>query len=209
MNKLSIAGAALALSMATVGLAPGANAAVLYDNGPINAGVNAWTIDFIFAVSDSFTLAQASTVTGVNFGVWAFPGDTMASVDWAITTTPGTYPVDGSAAVGTSFLYTNGFGYDISLDSFSTGGVSLAAGTYYLVLQNAVTTNGDPISWDENDGPSSATENTVGAIGSESFQILGTTGGVPEPATWALMLVGLGGLGATLRSRRFKSAQTA
>jgi hypothetical protein len=28
------------------------------------------------------------------------------------------------------------------------------------------------------------------------------TGGVPEPATWSLMLIGFGGLGAALRSRR-------
>jgi hypothetical protein len=30
----------------------------------------------------------------------------------------------------------------------------------------------------------------------------GSLGGVPEPATWAMMLVGFGGLGAMLRSRR-------
>jgi hypothetical protein len=39
--------------------------AVLYDQGPINGGIDAWTINFNFAVTDSFTLSQASTVTGV------------------------------------------------------------------------------------------------------------------------------------------------
>ena len=32
------------------------------------------------------------------------------------------------------------------------------------------------------------------------------TGGVPEPAAWALMLVGFGGLGAALRHRRRRLA---
>ena len=32
--------------------------------------------------------------------------------------------------------------------------------------------------------------------------ILDGAGAVPEPATWAMMIVGLGGIGATLRRRR-------
>jgi hypothetical protein len=83
------------------------------------------------------------------------------------------------------------------IGTFSTGNISLAAGTYYLVLQNAVLTNGGFYFWDENDGPSSATNNIAGAIGSESFQILGTTNvsATPLPSTWFLMLSGFAGLG--------------
>jgi hypothetical protein len=36
-----------------------------------------------------------------------------------------------------------------------------------------------------------------------------TTGGVPEPASWTLMLMGFGGLGAMLRRRRRAAAATA
>ena len=32
------------------------------------------------------------------------------------------------------------------------------------------------------------------------------TPGVPEPATWAVMLLGFGGLGAVMRSRRQRAA---
>ena len=35
------------------------------------------------------------------------------------------------------------------------------------------------------------------------------TGAVPEPATWAMMLVGFGGLGVAMRSRRKQAAATA
>jgi PEP-CTERM motif len=167
--------------------------AVLFDQGPINGTIDAWTINFDYAVANSFALSQASTVTGVNFGAWSLPGDTMLTVDWTITAAPDAFADEGTATVSTSYLYTNGYGYDVSLDSFSIPGQHLAAGTYWLVLQNATVTNGDPIFWDENDGLSLAYENTVGQIGSESFQISGTT--VPEPSTWAMMLLGFTGLG--------------
>ena len=38
-------------------------------------------------------------------------------------------------------------------------------------------------------------------VGVDNFQIAGA-GGIPEPATWAMMLMGFGGLGAMLRRRR-------
>ncbi|HEX4184075.1 MAG TPA: PEPxxWA-CTERM sorting domain-containing protein, partial [Caulobacteraceae bacterium] len=34
-------------------------------------------------------------------------------------------------------------------------------------------------------------------------------GGVPEPATWAVMMVGFGGMGAAMRSRRRQAATAA
>ena len=49
----------------------------LYDNGPINGNVDAWTINFGFVVSDTITVATAAASTGMTFGAWLFPGDTL------------------------------------------------------------------------------------------------------------------------------------
>ena len=54
-----------------------------YDNGPINGTTDAWTINFGYVVSDTFT--GVGYVDLLQFGVWEFPGDTLASVDWSIT----------------------------------------------------------------------------------------------------------------------------
>lgn len=207
---------AAALSASTTG-----EAAVLYTTGSPNGNVNGWTINSLHAVADSFTLTQASTVTGVDFVTWAYPGDTLTSVDWSITTaadwsittTAGVFPAGKTTASVTQSSICSkcagGYFYDLNNESFSTGGVSLAAGTYYLVLQNADLPNGNGIFWDENGAPSViwyAYENVVLGQhnGSQTFQILGTTSAVPEPSTWATMLVGFLGLGFAgyRRSRR-------
>ena len=200
--KLHSMAALAAASALAAGAAGAASASVLYDNGPINGGIEAWPLTFGDAVSDSFTLTSAATVTGVDFGVWTFHSDTLSSVDWGITSTPADYVDDGTAAVTTGATHrdTSDTFYDISADSFSIGPVILAAGTYYLVLQNASASDGDPAFWDENGGASTATANVAGTIPSESFQILGEA--VPEPSSWALMIAGAFGAGAVLRRRR-------
>lgn len=197
MNFVTVAALAAASALA----AGAASASVLYDNGSLDSENEAWTINHGYAVSDSFTLTSAATVTGVTFGAWTFSGDSISSVDWGITSTPGDYVDTATAMVTSGPTTVNGGGYHVGVDSFSISPESLAAGTYYLVLQNASVTGGDFAFWDENDGPSTATDNPDGPIGSETFQILGGAA-VPEPASWALMIMGVFGMGAVLRRRR-------
>src|SRR5215467_3950282 len=63
-----------------------AAADVVYENGPINGTVDAWTINFGFAVSDTVTISGGNTaITGMSFGAWMFPGDTLESVEVSLT----------------------------------------------------------------------------------------------------------------------------
>ncbi|MEJ0048088.1 MAG: PEP-CTERM sorting domain-containing protein [Rhodospirillales bacterium] len=167
-----------------------------------------------FQVADSFTLGGASTLTGLNFGVWAFPGDTMSQIDWSIVSSPtgGSTLASGTATVSSVLQFNNSFGFNIYLDTIQLGNIALGAGNYWIELQNASTGNSDPIYWDINGGPSQIWESSLGynpdpgtyAIGlnnaSNAFQILGTTE-VPEPASLAVFAAGLLGF-ASLRRRQ-------
>ena len=59
---------------------------VLYDNGPINGTVDAWSVSGGFAVSDTFTIGGGgASVTGMSFGAWLFPGDQIHFGELSIT----------------------------------------------------------------------------------------------------------------------------
>jgi hypothetical protein len=119
------------------------SAQVLYDNGPINGNVDAWTINFGFIVSDSFTIANDATMTGFAFGTRLLPGDQVISVDWSVTSGENSGTVYGSGTASGSqltdkFVSTNDFGYEINLITATGLDVNLGGGTtYWLSLQNA------------------------------------------------------------------------
>src|SRR5271165_3436752 len=201
-------------------LAVPAAAQVLYDNGPINGNVDAWTINFGYIVSDSFTIANSSTMTGFAFGTRDLPGDQLIAVDWSVTSGENSGTVYGSGTASGSMLTdkyvsTNMFGYEIHLITVTGLDVNLSGGTtYWLSLQNAKAPSGDPVFWDENSGmgcggdngkggscPSLASESAVGTIPSEAFTINGSTGSTPEPSSFMLFASGILGLAGVLRRK--------
>jgi hypothetical protein len=210
------------ITFAIVAAVPAA-AQTVYENGPINGNVDAWTFNFGFTPTDSFTISGGNTtVTGLSFGAWLFAGDTLTSAEVSITSEPlgGTTYFDGIVNFTASGCTINSYGYNVCDETGAFSGPNLTNGTYWLTLQNGSIPNGDPVYWDENSGigchspgcPSQATETGEGSIPSEAFTILGTTsstttttttGTVPEPGSLFLFASGFVGLTGMLRRKLF------
>src|SRR5664279_1369081 len=104
-----------------------------------------------------------------------------------------------------TFLATNSFGFSLYQADSSLPFDIPWSGAGYLTLSNACTTSGCSVStliyWDENSGPSTAYENTLGSIPSEAFTLTGLTGTTPEPSSILLFGSGILGLAGALRWR--------
>jgi len=190
-----------------------------YDNGPINGTTDAWTINFGYVVSDTFT-GDGNYDRDFYFGVWEMPGDMMSSVQWSITSgeNSGTVYASGTANganLSDRFISTNQYDYNIDVITVTNLNLQTAYGTvYWLNLQNASVPSGDPVYWDENSGqgcggtdgkgancPSMASESAIGTIASEAFTI-GSVG-TPEPGSIVLFASGILGLAGLLRRKLF------
>jgi hypothetical protein len=186
----------------------------LYDNGPTDGNTDAWTVSSGFVVSDSFHLESEAFPTGLRFATWMLEGDVLQTADISITSEEfgGTTFFSGTVAFAQSDCVTNGFGFNICTESGSFFGPVLNAGAYWLNMQNAVASDGDPVYWDENRGPSSASENSLGTIPSESFSLVAGSGGttsttngtsdsMPEPSSILLFGSGLLGVAGVMRRK--------
>lgn len=196
----------LALCLAVV---PAVAQTDIYDNGPINGTIGGWNIRYGFVVSDTFTVgAGGAHVNGLEFAVWLSGTEELQSAEVSITSQElgGNTYFDGVVNFTQSGCVANQFGYLVCLETSDPfNGPNLASGTYWLNLQNASGTGDSGFYWDENSGPSQASENSVGTIPSEAFTLLGsigttTTGTVPEPSS--IILFGSGILGVTAALRR-------
>ena len=215
--------ASLSLLALCLAIASPAIAQDLYDNGPVNGQVDAWTINFGFAVSDTVHCCMVEGngpqvgITDISFWAWLEPGDTATSVEVSLGST-GYFSndlFDGIVSLTQSGCFTNNFGLDVCQETGNFSGPTLSNGNYFLTLSNAVTAEGEPLYWDENSGvgctspgcPSSAQENTLGTIPSEAFTLSGATTdttsetSTPEPSSIMLFGSGLLGLAGVLRHK--------
>jgi len=216
--KRRIASLSLLVLCLTLAAVP-AMAQTVYSNGPTNGNSDAWTINFGFIVSDTFNVVGGATITGGTFAMWLVPGDTLTSAELSITSSEfgGTSYFDQTVNFTQGACTINQYGYNVCNENTSFSGPFLNAGTYWLNLQNASVPSGDPVYWDENSGPSRASENSVGSVPSESFTLLSTcvdwpcatstttttSSSVPEPSSIMLFGSVFLGLAGMLRRKLF------
>ena len=112
-------------AMAILALAAGrTNAATVYSNGPYNGNYNGVYISFPYLVSDSFTVTSPTSLTGAAIVTWTDPGAVASSLEWEIGTSPfGSDVSSGESSVSSTYLFTNGHGYDINEATFALNGV--------------------------------------------------------------------------------------
>ena len=207
MNNWKLAAAATAL-LAGVAGAQAANASVVFsDNFNSYDGQLNWAPPANWSVPSGSVDLIGETPSGTSFDF--FPGNGgFVDLDGS-TNTAGTLQTLTSFAPGKYTLTFALGGNDrgdvdktttISLGDFSTS-ITLASGAALASHTFTFTTTGGTLSFADLPGGNQNIGNILDNVN------LATA--VPEPATWAVMMLGFGGLGAAMRNKRRKLAVSA
>ena len=134
--------------------------------------------------SASLSIANPSAADNIDppFSSDGFGGVPTTYTTWDVSTSIAALTADATNATGTYADLGSGVFYGSTPANASTNGAQVM-----VALDGA------------------ALAEIRGAEGGQ-FAIGGTLGAVPEPATWALMLIGFGSLGAAVRARRERPA---
>ena len=189
---------------------------VIYEDGPTDGTTNAFYIDgpgpgpFSQTISDGFFPQHDGNALVLQMVMWVPTGSVPVAGVWSLGTSPfGSDLGGGSGVTGETYLFTNGFGYDVFDVTFSMGGLPMSRSNFYwLTMSNANDSSGGQMdAWDMNGGPAicqfAQAGNDLGdcGAGGESFTI--NPGGSPTPEPNSLLMLGSGVLsfGALLRRR--------
>ena len=202
--SFKLAVAALAAICALGGAS--AQAAVIYSNlGPGRAfdrhnsvPLNEYTSanGGAYSLAMAFTAADAADVSDISLAIGVHFGDPAMKVSlWSkdYTTQLGSWDVTGSSAWRPTLVTISGI-----------SGVHLQAGAEYMLLVSSL--GNEWGQWFDNSagafgwGEWDASGYAYGIAG--AYEILGVVTAVPEPATWAMMIIGFGAVGAVVRRRR-------
>ena len=218
MNKFSMALAATAL----VAMAPSVTAAVTHNTAP--------TAGWLMGNGNNYSPANTTVLTTGSGGEvylrWhqravAAPASVDGTYSFALGTTPlnfdwGFNDFDLSADrlyTGTITVKNVGTGQVVSYDPFAAGNDNYVNFANSSGAQNSTQLGFGFIfgaGWNPNvDATYTVTFDIAGLPGGR--QSLTTTaivgnGGVPEPATWAMMMIGFGGMGAIVRRRKMTTS---
>lgn len=161
-----------------------------------------------FVTPESFTFTATSSTTTLNFQGYDIPG-TLALVNLFFATTGTSLTTANNLLAGQTFTATPS-GCSAPFNTFGTGSTGIY-GASDLTFGGTCTGMYDTLSSTVNTvaGLSytlsfSLTSSAAGSTGLRISEgvLANDTGAVPEPATWAMMLLGFGAIGAALRRRK-------
>lgn len=161
-----------------------------------------------------FTLSSGTTLDLGAFSDLIY-GALPTSVNYAFYDDVSGLPGGPALASGSSTLISTPAGYDVWLESFNFADVTLAPGSYFFAiqavasdfdtyLQQGLVTTGAAETHDGGATWSAGYENSPNGeeLGGISVALGVGSASAPEPATWAMMLAGLGMLGFAMRRLR-------